>query len=246
MSTQLHTALKEILAMPYFKNEPARSGKVINGHEDAISIRLEEQGFIKLDNAKYTPPKQKSPLSKTVMHEWAATKFQPDFFKSDTSELFEGLDYRQLSDMPKGSFIAQPAGKQSFPDFLIRDFDGRFIALEAKSSDKEYPMWNDSLPKLGGVYVLSSGKLNKTTVFLASDVITQAEHDLVAQQEDEIAPIVDKYRKQMKELDVKNRGFHQKSRKQHFQGGGAEKTNYFTHKDRQTCENNVLSFALAQ
>ena len=50
LSNKLRVAFEEILKMPYFENERARSGKTINGHEDAIAIRFEEAGLTKLQN----------------------------------------------------------------------------------------------------------------------------------------------------------------------------------------------------
>ena len=163
--------------MPYFVNEPDRSGKTINGHEDAISIRFEEQGFKRLDNSYF--PK----LTKKQIEENNIT----------------------IDGMPLGSFIEQPAGSQSFPDFLVRDFDDRFFLIEAKSNkNRTCPMWNDNVPKQNAIYILSSGQLNKTTVFLGKDVITEDTYTLMEQQAKEIAKIVKKYNNLMNKADKHN------------------------------------------
>ncbi len=226
MSKQLHTALTTILAMPYFKNERARSGATIHGHEDAVALKLSEAGFTEVSKSVFPG------LSKSLLKEWAET----------------GNDVAirlATQTMPVGSFINQPAGSQGFPDILIKDYNDRFIAFECKSGQSgECPMWNDNIPKPNSIYILSSGKQNATTIFLGKDVITQATYDLFAQQEAEIELIIQKYKQLCGKADTFNRGWIQKSRKQHFQNGGGAKTNYFTHADRSKCEKNALAYAL--
>ena len=53
MSTQLHQATLSILSMPYYKNEHAHSGTVIHGHEDAVAIKLLENGFVEDNKLLY-------------------------------------------------------------------------------------------------------------------------------------------------------------------------------------------------
>ena len=225
MSTNLHSALTEILAMPYFKNEHAQSGGAKYGHEDAVALRIKSAGFTEFSKSKFKA------LSKSLLKEWA---------DSDDDTLLQQV----LANLPAGSYIAQPAGSQGFPDILVKDFCGRFVAVECKSGKNgQTPMWNDNVPKQKAIYVLSSGKLNATTVFLGRDVITQAQYDIMAQQEKEIEQVVAKYALLMEQADSLKRGFLQKSRKQHFQMGGGRKTNYFKHADRIKCEQNVLDYA---
>jgi len=237
MSVELKQVFEEILKMPFFENEPSRSGKTINGHEDAISIRFEDQGFKKLNNSDY--PR----LKKNVSEKWAKTKFDPDFIKDISDTKWKTKKNTTFGDMPLGSFIEQPAGTQSFPDFLVRDFDGRFIAVEAKSGKNGvHPMWNDNLPHPGAIYILSSGKLNKTTVFNGSDVISDEMVELRNELNQKLKEVMEWGRTKSVELDDHNRGWDLKFRTQNFQGRGKAKTNYFTHPDRETCETNVLEF----
>lgn len=225
MSTQLNQALTKILAMPYYKNEHARSGVTVHGHEDAVAFKLIDTGFTEIKKSVYPS------LSKSLLKEWAETS-------NDVALRLA------TQGMPVGSFINQPAGSQGFPDILIKDFNDRFIAFECKSGQSgECPMWNDNIPKTNSIYILSSGNQNATTIFLGKDVISQATYDLFKQQEAEIAKIVQKYNKLAGNADAFNRGWIQKSRKQHFQSGGASKTNYFTHPDRVKCEQNALAYA---
>jgi hypothetical protein len=225
MSTQFHTAVKSILEMPYFKNEHARSGGAVFGHEAAVAEKIKAAGFSEVDKQLY--PK----LTKSLLKKWAENGNDQDL-RAATAGL------------PDGSYILQPAGSQGFPDILVKDYGNRFVAVECKSGkDGVCPMWNDNLPKPETVYVLSSGKMNQTTVFMGRDVITPEEQQLMDEQEAEIAKIVKEYNKKMSAIDKFGRGWVQKSRKQHFQGGGKAKTNYFTHATRSQCEQNALDFS---
>lgn len=224
MSAQLHNAISEIQKMPYFKNQHQTSAGAVHGHEDAIAQKFRESDF-----AEY---KTENKLNGDL-REWANT--------GDERKLRKATE-----DMPNGSFILQPGGTQSFPDILVKDFDGRFIAVEAKSSKNGYcPMWNDSIPKtkINAVYVLSSGKLNKTTVFMGKDVMTSEQEDLFNELESKIDELVKEYMIKAEELDKFGRGFVQKSRRQHWQVGKKDKTNYFTHKSKTQCEQSVMETA---
>lgn len=228
MSVQLHSALTSILAMPYFKNENARSGGAKNGHEDAVAVKFREAGFTELPKTSY--PK----LTKSLLKKWAST--------GDDTDLREAT-----KGMPHGSFILQPAGTQGFPDALVLDFNNRFVSIECKSGkDGLCPMWNDNLPKPNTIYVLSSGIQNATTIFLGKDVITDAEVQMQIAFWKEQKLLEAKYSAMMKPLDTFKRGWSIKGRPQNFQGGGNTKTNYFTHSDRENCEQNALNFVLAQ
>ena len=225
MSTQLHSAIENILAMPYFKNENARSGGAVYGHEHAVAERIRSAGFVEVNINTYPE------LSKGLLKKWAKTS--------------DDVDLRRVTDgMAVGTFIVQPAGTQGFPDILVKDFTDRFVAVECKSGKSGLcPMWNDNLPMPDSVYVLASGIMNQTTVFLGRDVISPEEQQLMDEQQAAIAEVVKLFNAKMSAIDKFNRGWLQKSRKQHFQGGGGAKTNYFTHDSRAQCEQNTLDFA---
>jgi hypothetical protein len=227
MSKQLHSAMVAILEMPYFKNETAKSGGATYGHEAAVSERIKAAGFTEICKSTYPG------LKKGLLKKWAETGND-----TDLKIVTQG--------MPAGSYILQPAGSQGFPDVLVKDFgtQDRFIAIECKSGKSGLtPMWNDNLPKPNTIYVLSSGKLNQTTVFLGKDVISEEEYKTQISFWKEQKELEAKYRAVMKKLDVFSRGWDIKGRPQNFQGGGGKKTNYFTHVDRKNCETNVLNFA---
>lgn len=228
MSTQLYNAGIEILAMGYYKNENARSGDYNPGHEDAVASVLDTHGFKGYTQNDF-PTLQRSHLK-----QW----WESDFI--DDTELAIAL-----IELPAGSYVLQPGGTQSFPDILVRDFCGRFVALECKSGKGTHPMWNDSTPKPGAAYIMSSGKLDQTTLFMGEDVITPEQQKIINEGLIQLQQLADNISSQVKELDKHNRGFIISSRKQFFQQGGKEKTNYFTHNSRQQCEQNVLEFLSA-
>lgn len=225
MSKQLHQAVQQILAMPYFKNERARSGDADYGHERAVALRIAAASFTEQDKVNYPG------LKKSLLKKWAETG-------DDTTIR------RAAANMPCGTYILQPAGSQGFPDILVRDFNDRFVAIECKSSSgSTVPMWNDNLPKPHAMYVLSSGATNATTIFMGCDVMSQA---MLASQEAmvrELNAIVEKYRLINSQLDQYNRGWDTKFRPQNFQNGGQVKTDYFAHPDRTKCEFNALNYA---
>lgn len=225
MSIQFYNAVQGILKMPYYKNQNARSGEVIHGHEDAVGNKLRELGFKTCLKEDYKS------ITKSILRHWADT--------GDDSKLRVAA-----KNMPLGSYITQPAGSQGFPDVLVRDYNDRFIAIECKSvSSTGTPMWNDSLPKPNAIYVLNSGKYNTTTVFLGRDVISPNELAMMKELEEENNRRSKEYELKLAGIDKFNRGWVQRARKQHFQFGGKHKTNYFLHADRQKCEQNVLEYA---
>ena len=175
MSTQFHSALQSILAMPYFKNEHARSGGAVFGHEEAVAEKIKAAGFTEVDKKQY--PK----LTKGLLKKWANSGNDVDLRKAT-----EGL--------PEGTYILQPAGTQGFPDVLVKDWGDRFVSVECKSGMNGLcPMWNDNIPKPNSVYVLSSGIRNETTVFMGKDVISPEEQQLMDEQEAAIAKLVKEY-----------------------------------------------------
>jgi hypothetical protein len=223
MSIQLHDAMRNILAMPYYKNENARSGEVVHGHEAAVALRIKDLGFTEVHSSQFKK-------LKSILKKWARSGDDSDLRKATAG-------------IKPGSYILQPSGTQGFPDILVLDFNNRFVAVECKSMKNYCPMWNDSLPNPNALYVLASGKYNETTIFLGRDVISQEEYDLMAEQEEAFAQIVKKYNPKMKSVDVHNRGWLLKSRKQYFQQGGEATTNYFKHENRAICEANALEYA---
>lgn len=226
MSEQLYTAISKILEMPYYKNDHSGGGTAVHSHEDAVGMRISDAGFVRLE--KHLFPK----LTSGILKRYAE----------------DGNPYpldMALTEMKSGAFIVQPGGSQHFPDILVKDFDGRFILIECKStSDSTYPVWNDNVPRKNAIYVYSSKKTNETTVFQGKDVISQLVYDLMSQHQAELREIDQKYKKMYQEADVFGRGWQKRVRPQNMQLGGRNITNWFDHHNRKQCEENVLRFSL--
>ena len=223
MSRKLKQAGESILKMGYYKNENARSGDYQPGHEDAVADVLVSHGFVKFHQKDF--PK----LKRRHLKVWWENGFG------------DQLD-EVLADQPKGSFILQPGGTQSFPDLLIRDFNGRFVALECKSGGGTHPMGHVSPPKRSAAYIMSSGRTDSTTMFMGEDVFTTEEAAVIEKYNILFEELKQKCKTELDGVTNKNRGWLYSHRRQFFQQGGKEKTNYFTHTDRKQCEKRVLEF----
>jgi len=73
----------------------------------------------------------------------------------------------------------QPNGSQAFPDFYLPDQD---LNLECKSTANYAPMWNCSLPRPDGLYILCSKKLNKTNMFFGKYVLSEENYNKLIEQ----------------------------------------------------------------
>ena len=241
MSKQLHSAMRSILKMPYFKNDAARSGSTDNGHEESIAARLVAAGFTRMSK------NQVPALTKEVAGEWIASGFEPMTFLLERTgrELKRNPERtKRFKSMPKGSFICQPGGSHSFPDTIIRDFDGRFIAIEAKSSENATsPMWNDSLPRAGAIYIWSTLKSNRTTFAMGQDLIDDEITMLRKEINEKVAKLREEYSSMVELADRKKRGYKLSFRPQNFQEGGGNISDWIAHPDCKQCEINVLEFA---
>ena len=75
-------------------------------------------------------------------------------------------------------YIPQPCGSQSFPDFIVGDKSGQIYYLECKSSKADKIVWNSGMPKDKAIYIFSSGKHNKQTFCMGSDLWSKEEKEL--------------------------------------------------------------------
>ena len=223
MCIKLYEAGKSILEMGYYKNENAKSGDYNPGHEDAVANVLKDHGFKEVDVVR---------LTRGMLKKWWEAGFD------------NSLD-QVMSDTPNGSYVLQPGGTQSFPDILVKDFNGRMVALECKSGKGTHPMWNDSTAKPGACYIMSSAKTDSTTLFMGEDVITPEEIAVIQKYAEKFAEIKAECAREMMSVATKNRGWLYSHRQQFFQQGGATKTNYITHVDRSACETAALDFMKA-
>lgn len=139
-------------------------------------------------------------------------------------------------------YKAQPNGIQNSPDLRVYLDDDKTVDIECKSSKQAYPTYNGGLPKEGTVYVFSSAKYNATTIYFSDDVVTKRKRELFACLIEELRAVLDKYQA-MPEWKEDTRGFDFYIRNMFTQSGGWQRTNYFTHTDRNLCESNVLNHA---
>ena len=132
----------------------------------------------------------------------------------------------------------QPNGSQCFPDYEIPTRWGN-IKLECKSSKDTKPMYNSGRPHADGLYVFTS-KGNGTTLFWGDDILTLDKRELYDRMLLEMKDVLVRYQALPEWQD--DRGFDFYLREMYIQSGTSEYTDYFTHKDRTTCEQNVFNF----
>ena len=204
-----------MLKMPYYKNDAAGSGKGYSRHEDALAEVLKRNGF-----GKYIPTKK---LEKKKAERWQEHP-------------------KESADMPIGTFIEQPFGSQSSPDFIIKVSKDFVIFLEAKSSTTTAPTYNSGGVKRNYLYVFCSQKTNSTTLFLGESIITLEQERLINEHIQEARLRDEELNRQLAELDLGHRGVSYYTRPMIMQKGPASYTNYFTHKGREAAENRVLEW----
>lgn len=242
MSKQLHTAINACLKLTDTKNEHSRSGDREDTHEDAISNILNQSGFTEL--IQITSSINRNGGTKKV-------RFFKDLSRGSIKKAIQSRDpqvelAKLVPGMATGSYIRQPGGSQSFPDFLVRDFDGRIILIEAKSGKGVCPTWNGGLPKKDAIYIFTSIGEQETTIFLGQDVISVVKEKFLTDFHEKQQAASRLLKKQLAALDVYDRGFDHYTRSKFGQSGGNSKINYFIHKDRAKCEKNALTFALGK
>lgn len=244
MSQQLHDFLKAVQAMPHWANQHSGGKKRVDSHEEALTTELVNAGFTEEIQTIMGTNKNGKPKK---LLKYPKLKKQALLKSIDlTGQARQSAIAKLVPGMAKGSFIRQPAGSQSFPDYLICDFSGNFVVIEAKSGRGPNPVWNDSRPRKDSIYIMSSGKYNKSTFWLGQDWLTQEQDAIFVNLYKIIDEAVKDANKRLKDIDVLNRGFQFYSRKKHQQGGLVEFTDPFRHPDKDKCEQNVLTFALAQ
>ena len=138
------------------------------------------------------------------------------------------------------NYVYQPNGSQSSPDFRLILDSGKTVDIECKSSRQTHPTYNGGLPKEGVVYIFSSAKYNKTTVFFADDIITTKKRKQFENLVQELNSIL-KIHQLDEEWQDDPRGFDFYIRNMYVQTGKGKK-DYFKHSDRQQCEYNVLNY----
>ena len=218
--------LKDILAMPYFKNYAAASGLVHNiaNHEKAVEDVLIMHGIEK-NTIKYTKAKSKGTVSKKQRDDW-----------------LNGGDHSML---PDNTYISQPCGTHNSPDFIVKA-DGEIYFLECKSASGKttHPTFNSSYAQEGYIYIFTCEKYNKTTTFRGEDIVARKAGGIYDKIRERFKQVYDEeFKDDLIKADINKRGLGYYDRPMYIQGGGGEYTDYFKHPDRKRCEQNVLDFA---
>ena len=225
--------LNGIKAMPYFKNYAAASGAVHNiaSHEKAVEILMTDNGL-----TEWIPVEK--PNSETVWN-WINTSYQNSIQENPVL-------IKTVISMPDYSYVSQPCGTHDSPDFIIKLDDLKFIGIECKSVDKGYtPMYNSGGIKQPLIYVFCSKKTNSTTMYCGKDIMTLEQQQLLDELIEKQRIIEKEYNEKLRECDVNHRGISYYTRPMIQQSGGAEYTNYFTHRNREKCEQNVYEYVNA-
>ena len=136
------------------------------------------------------------------------------------------------------NYESQPNGIQASPDFRVTLPTGKTVDIECKSSKQTYPTYNGGLPKEGVVYIFSSKRYNETTVFFAEDIVTEKKRNQLSNVVEELNSVLQKHRNSPDWDDPRGVDFYIRNM---YVQNGAGKKDYFTHSDRQRCENNVLN-----
>mgnify|MGYP001569131606 CR=1 FL=1 len=207
--------------MPYFRNYAAVSGNVhnVSKHEDAV-----KDIFIKNELIEWIPHKK---MSKKKVEET---------LNSNANSI----------DIPPYCFVCQPCGTHGNPDFVVR-FDKNIFGFECKSTtDSSFcPMYNSGGIKPNYIYIFSNERMNQTTLYKGSDIITNRQTELITELIQKQKQIEEEYNKLLNENDMNHRGVAYYTRPMIIQSGDATKTNYFTHANKETCEKNVLDYLLS-
>lgn len=145
---------------------------------------------------------------------------------------------KKKSELTPGSFYYQPNGNNKSPDYLV-NYNGKLYSLEAKSSKGVKPVYNGGLPQDGYIYIFSSLKHNATTIYYGHDVLSEDMRTWFKNLTNELNVLLKKHQAQLANI-ADPRGFDFYIRNMYIQSGGKEKIDYFTHANRDTCEQNVL------
>jgi hypothetical protein len=242
MSKQLHIVISNCLKLTGIKNEHSRSGDREDIHEYAISDILDQAGFTKVIQQSMGQTRNGTPKKLLKFKDLKTSSIKKALQSNDPQAALLKL----VPDLAPGSYICQPCSGQHFPDFLVRDFDGRIILIEAKSGNGVCPTWNDNLPKKDAIYIFTSTGKEDSTIFLGQDVLPLEVGKLLTEFHAKQQAEADQFNSELEKLDITRRGFERYVRPKFIQGGGDDKVNYFKHTDRAKCEKNALDFALGK
>lgn len=140
--------------------------------------------------------------------------------------------------LKNGDFISQPLGSQNHPDFILK-LNNKLYFFECKSCIQACPLYNGGMPHKDSIYIFTSKKYNKTTIYYGDEIGTQRQRQLISCLEQELKIIVKKYQN-LPEWKNDVRGLDYYVRNMYIQTGGQSKVDYFIHQDREKCERRIL------
>lgn len=205
--------------------------------EDRIEASLKRNGFNRLD-------KNDENIKSIIAY------IKKDILDKKSNNIIDNVYYE--TDRSIGNcFICQPYGSQDFPDFLIFT-NKKIIPIEIKysSGKSSSPMWNGNLPKANAIYIFGSYGREDVTFFLGYDVLPMSEREALIDFFTEIKKSENNFRKNLKNKVNKgyaifDRGFDVYIRRAYQQDKSINSNaeiDYFSHKNRIKCENNVIKF----
>ena len=213
--SNINKAAELFLQMKYFKNQAAVSGKFHKKHEEAVADVLIQSGF-----NKFKPEKK---LTQKIVANWMNVPINSIQF-------------------PVGCFIEQPLGSNNSPDFLVKISENFILPIEAKSAKSMKPLYNSGSIKSDYLYVFSSEKLNKTTIFKGSYIITVEQDKLIEEHIKKSRSMDEELNKQLALYDTNMRGISYYTRPMIGQKGKAKYTDYFGHENRKEVEDKTVGW----
>ena len=167
--------------------------------------------------------------------------------KLNREETLKWSDEPSLSEeVPELSYIYQPFGSQGNPDFIIKIHNEFVMFLEAKSAKKEKPLYNSGSVHPNYIYVLCSQKYNRTTIYKGSSIITPKAIEIINNYIEKQHKEDEEINELLKKEDIHHRGISYYTRPMIGQKGGAEYSDYFTHKNRERDEAYVFEWVNEQ
>jgi hypothetical protein len=150
------------------------------------------------------------------------------------------------TDQPAMSFVSQPNGTNNNPDFLVRFEGPKVFEFECKSVENGYkPIYNSGGISRNYIYIFSSKKMNKTTLYLGGDICSREQQGLIAELIMKQRLLEKEYNEKLRITDIYGRGVSYYTRPMIGQSGNSELTNYFTHVDRELCEKRVREYMIS-
>ena len=153
-------------------------------------------------------------------------------------------DQSKKKTLPPMSFVSQPNGPNKSPDFLVRFGGPKIFSLECKSVADSKPLYNSGGISSEYIYIFSSQKHKKTTLYLGRDICSREQREIIGELIIKQRLIEDEYNDKLRTADIYGRGVSYYTRPMICQSGKSNLTNYFTHADRELCEQRVREYVL--